>query len=63
MLEADNPRITPQNGEVYKLQCHGCNHTVEIPTVGAWGCPMCETPLTALDWGALHREAARESGR
>jgi hypothetical protein len=44
--------------ECYKLVCFRCNHTVEIPTVGACGCPMCGTALTALDWGALHHEAA-----
>lgn len=52
----------PQNhkGERFKLDCHRCRRTVEIPVenvqAGVSSCPLCDVRLTIL-WNAVHAQA------
>ena len=37
------------NHEVYKVECCGCEATIELPCVPPYCCPHCGTVLT-FDW-------------
>jgi DNA-directed RNA polymerase subunit RPC12/RpoP len=54
-----NKGTTGPTGERYKLDCHRCRRTVEIPVenvqAGVGACPRCSVRLTIL-WNAVHAQ-------